>query len=337
MEIRKTPFGTLSDGREVSIFTMKSDELTVSVLDYGCTIQSIIVADKLGKQTDVVLGYNNPQQYQMQDTYFGVTAGRYANRIAKGEFTLLKRKYKLACNDKGKNHLHGGVIGFDKRMWTGSIQGDKLTFSLVSDDGDEGYPGRVEVTADYTIKRRTLAIEYTATTDKTTILNLTNHSYFNLNGEASGDVLGHTLLLNASRVVLTDSESIPTGVILPVQGSCFDFTRERAVGQRITDAMMADSKGYDHCYLLDNQQVGKLVGEKSGIIMDVKTSKPAVQLYCGNFIDEIQGKSIYHKHAGLCLETQYMPDSPNQKDFSNCVLNKGETYKHRTEFCFTTL
>lgn len=335
MEITKSHFGNLSDGREVSIYTMKADGLAVSVLDYGCTTQSLVVNDKSGNPTDVALGFNEAYGYETQDKYIGVTAGRYANRIAKGHFCLNGNEYKLACNDNGKNHLHGGSIGFDKRMWTGSIDGDTLKFSLVSEDGEEGYPGRVEVTATYSILGTTLSIVYEAKSDADTVIGLTNHTYYNLNGQGNGNILGHLLKLNSSSVVLTDSESIPTGELFATRNSCFDFTTEKPVGRDIADSMLEASMGYDHCFLIDNEQFCKLTGDKSGITLTMKTNKPAVQLYCGNFLGDTRGKSNYTKYSGLCLETEFLPDSPNQKGFSNCVLKRGETYNYRTDYSFS--
>lgn len=343
MNIKKEPFGKTNDGKEVMLYSLCNDHnMTVKIITYGGTVTSIQVPGKDGKIDDVVFGFNTLPEYLAEHPYFGVIAGRYANRIAKGRFVLNGVEYKLAVND-GENHLHGGIVGFDKVVWdsaeikTGEAVGVSLFY--LSKDGEEGYPGNLRTTVKYLLNNQNeLAIEYEAVTDKPTVINLTNHSYFNLSGEGSGDILGHEITINADRYTVVDDGSIPTGELKPVKETPFDFTVSRPIGARINELKL----GYDHNYVLNKRGnelslAAKVYDPKSKRKMEVYTTEPGMQFYTGNYLDGTRkGKSgnTYGKHEGFCLETQHFPDSPNHSDFPTTLLNPGETYRQKTVYKF---
>lgn len=339
MSITKTAFGTTISGEEVSLFTVKNATTSVDITDFGCALVSMKVLDKNGKIVDVVLGYDDFSSYESKINFFGAVVGRYANRIADGKFSLNDTVYTLAKNDNGKNHLHGGNCGFDKRIWKCGFNGestvDSLVFTLTSKDGDEGYPGELLATVTYTLDGGTLSVKYDAVADADTIVNFTNHSYFNLDGGA--DILNHELVVNADRVVETDADAIPTGKTLQVFGTAFDFTTPHLVGERIRNPLLETARGYDHSFFLNGNNACTLKSNVSGIVLDVVTTKPSMQVYTANFVDNVAGKGdkIYGKHSAICLETQFAPDSINQRGFDNCILRKGEHYSHSTEFRFS--
>jgi aldose 1-epimerase len=342
MNITKQSFGKIKDGREAFLFTMTNGDLIAKITNFGGIVTSLIVPDRQGNAVDIVLGFNKLDDYLKEHPFFGVLVGRYANRIAKGRFILNGREYTLAVNN-GKNHLHGGIVGFDKVLWsaeeikTADAVGVRLLYTSV--DGEEGYPGTVNCMVEYTLTAsRALSIRYEARTDKTTVVNLTHHSYFNLAGEGSGDVLGHELTIFADRYTVPDEGSIPTGEIAPVHGTPFDFTTPHLIGERIDRV----KGGYDHNYVL-NRKAGELSiaararDPKSGRTMEVRTDVPGMQFYSGNFIDgTLTGKSgaVYGRRGGLCLETQHFPDSPNRPEFPTTTLNPGEVYSHRCIYSF---
>jgi len=341
-----TAFGTAPDGTEVQLYTLhNTNGLEADITNYGGIVTSLRVPDKTGKVGDVVLGFDELKAYQSpaylkSGPYFGALIGRYGNRIAKGRFTLDGQEYKLATNN-GANTLHGGTRGFDKVLWqatTGtSADGPTLTLKYVSKDGEEGYPGNLTATVVYTLtQNNALRIDYTATTDKATPINLTNHSYFNLGYGQAKDILSHELTLDADRYTVVDNTLIPTGELRPVQGTPFDFRQPHTIGERIDQV----PGGYDHNWALNGsgmRKVATVYEPTSGRTMTVTTDQPGIQFYSGNFLNgSITGKGgvVYGKHAGLALETQHFPDSPNQKSFPNTILKPGETYHTTTEYQF---
>ena len=348
--MEKSSFGTLPDGRSADLFTLRNAQgMAVKITNYGSTIVSCTAPDRAGKYADVVLGCDSLAGYLRGVPYFGAFIGRYGNRIAKGKFSLDGTIYSLATNNIG-NALHGGIKGFDKVLWTAEpMQGDEpaLKLTYLSKDGEEGYPGNLKVEVVYTLlKDNSLKLDYTATTDKKTVLNLTNHSYFNLANAGQGDILGHELVLNASTFLPVDSTLIPTGERRPVAGTVFDFTQPTAIGARVNDAKDQQIKfggGYDHCWVLtDSSKTLKLAATvhepTTGRVMEVLTTEPAVQFYCGNFLDgTVVGKGgvAYAYRTGLCLETQHYPDSPNHPAFPSTVLAPGTTYRSTTIYRFS--
>lgn len=341
MTITSQRFGTTNDGREVVLFTLSNGRgMTVRLMNYGGILTELLVPDKNGIPGDIVLGFDSLEPYLDEHPYFGSIVGRYANRIAKGEFTLDGTVYSLARNNNG-NHLHGGLKGFDKVLWSAEPISDtsfvavKLTY--VSKDGEEGYPGTLSVSVEYRLTpANELEISYLAATDKPTVVNLSHHSYFNLAGR--GTILDHELTINADRYTVVDENLIPTGELRPVAGTPMDFTKTRTIGTGIVHV----PGGYDHNYVLTRASNGlefaaRVYDPSSGRVMEVWTSEPGLQFYTGNFLDgTITGKRgwVYEKHAGLCLETQHFPDSPNQPAFPSVVLRPGETYRHRTVYKF---
>jgi aldose 1-epimerase len=343
MKIDKQPFGKLADGREVDIYTIETkSKMVVKVINYGGIVVSLEVPDRRGKFADVVLGFDKIEDYVKSSPYFGCITGRCANRIAKGKFTLEGKEYTLATNN-GPNHLHGGIVGFDKVIWQTETfeNADELglKFTHVSKDGDEGYPGNLNCTVIYTFTNNNeFKIDYTATTDKTTICNLTHHSYFNLSGHGDGDILSHEMMINADRYTPVNDELIPTGKIQSVRNSPLDFTKSTRIGARIAQV----PGGYDHNYVLNNTDgslymAARAFDPASGRVMDVYTTEPAIQLYTGNFLDGSftgKGGKVYRKNYGFCLETQHYPDSINQPNFPSVVLSPGKTYKHECVYKF---
>ena len=350
--VTKTTTKAVFQGKPVEAVTLKNSHgMEVQAITYGAIITSIKVPDRAGKVADVVLGFDQPDRYWADPTppYFGAIVGRYGNRIAKGKFALDGKTYPLATNN-GVNHLHGGNKGFDKVLWTVTTKespaGSSAIFTRTSPDGEEGYPGNLQVRVTYTLtEKNELIVDYHATTDKATPVNLTQHSYFNLAGEGSGDILGHQLTIDADRYTPVDDTLIPTGELAPVQGTPFDFRQPAAIGARIEqkNAQLTNGKGYDHNWVLNKkgeglQHAARLTDPKSGRTMDVATTEPGVQFYSGNFLDgTIKGKGghVYGHRSGLCLETQHFPDSPNQPKFPSTTLQPGKPYESRTVFTFS--
>ncbi|HET6880483.1 MAG TPA: aldose epimerase family protein [Pirellulales bacterium] len=340
MPVEKSTFGKLPDGREVEQYTLSNGGgITAKIITYGAILTSFEMRDRQGKRGEVTLGFDSLEPYLMGHPYFGATVGRFANRIAKGRFTIDGAEYQLATNN-GPNHLHGGVKGFDKAPWKAEPldggAGVKLTH--VSPDGDEGYPGKLSVTVVYTLTDdNELRIDYTATTDKTTPINLTNHTYWNLADGGKSDVLGHVLTLNADRYLPVDANLIPTGELKSVRGTPMDFTMPKAIGERIAQ-VPGEPNGYDHCYVLNQHSPGKLTlaarvkEPTSGRVMEIFTTEPAIQLYTGNFLDgslESRG-AVYKQHHAFCLEAEHYPDAVNQPTFPSVLLQPGETYRQTT-------
>ncbi len=340
----------VANAQKIDLYTLKNrNGMEVKIINFGGTVTSISVPDRSGKFADVVLGFNNPDDYLKPHPSFGTAVGRFGNRIAKGRFTLNGVEYKLAVNN-GENHLHGGIKGFDDVFWTAeevkTVAGPAVRMTYLSKDGEEGYPGNLQVTMTYTLTdRNELRIDYTATTDKDTVVNLTHHSYFNLAGEGNGDILNHRLKLNAARFTPTDAGSIPTGELRSVKGTPFDFLMPHAIGERINqdDEQLKFGGGYDHNYVINGRmgvlrQAAVVTDPASGRVMEVWTTEPGVQLYTGNFLDgTLTGKSgkTYQKRFGFCLETQHYPDSPNKPNFPTTTLKKGATFKSTTIYRFS--
>lgn len=334
-------FGTMDDGRQVQLFTLTNDNgMEVSITNYGGIVTSVKVPDKNGNIDDVVLGFDDLEKYKSGHPFFGAIAGRYANRIAKGQFELNGETYQLATNN-GDNHLHGGEEGFDKKLWEAEVNEEEnsITLSYLSPDGEEGYPGNLDVEVTYTLTEdNELRIDYNATTDKATVVNLTNHSYFNLSGDPSQGILDHLLTIHADRYTPVDEGLIPTGELRPVEGTPFDFTSTELVGARIDSI----PPGYDHNFVLNNpdsgvRKIATVEHEESGRIMEVYTDQPGVQLYTGNFLDGSltdRGGNSIEQYAALCLETQTFPDSPNKPDFPSPVVNPDEAYETTTIYQF---
>ncbi|MBK9338189.1 MAG: galactose mutarotase [Lewinellaceae bacterium] len=347
--IEKSAFGQMPDGRAVELYTLRNAQgMEVKITTYGGTITSWTAPDKAGTYADIALGCDSLADYLHGTPYFGAIIGRYGNRIAKGKFTLDSVAYTLATNNIG-NHLHGGIAGFDKVLWSAeAVPGAEpaLRLTYQSKDGEEGYPGNLSATVTYTLQKdNALKIDYTATADKPTIVNLTNHTYFNLAG--NGDILGHELLLHADRFLPVDSTLIPTGELRPVSGTVFDFTSATPIGARINDTSDVQIRyglGYDHCWVLtasdaDGLRPAAVLSEpQSGRVLEVLTTEPAVQFYSGNFLDgTVTGKGDlpYRYRTGLCLETQHYPDAPNRPEFPSTVLRPGEMYTSSTVYRFS--
>jgi len=343
-----SPFGRNPSGGEVMLYTLANARGTmVKITPFGGIITSIIVSDREGRMGDVVLGFDALADYTDKVPYFGAIIGRYGNRIAAGRFSLDGIIYALACNN-GRNHLHGGIRGFDKVLWsTEGVQAERagLTLTYLSRHMEEGYPGNLSVKAIYTLTDDDrLVIDYSASTDKKSIINLTNHSYFNLAGE--GEILDHELFIDADRYTPVDEGLMPTGELAPVGNTPFDFRTPQAIGARIglQDEQLIRAGGYDHNYVL-NGKIGDLrraaaaFEPRTGRILEVWTTEPGMQLYTGNFLDgTLTGRHgrVYGYRTGFCLETQHFPDSPNHPDFPTTVINPGETWASRTVFRFLT-
>ncbi|WP_210520030.1 aldose epimerase family protein [Hymenobacter terricola] len=341
------PFGKTTDGTEVQLFTLRNaNGVTATITNYAGTLTSLLVPDKNGKLGDVILGFDDVSGYtspafRKANPYFGALIGRYGNRIKGGKFTIDGKAYQVGVNN-GVNSLHGGKIGYDQVIWQAepgtSADGQTLTLKYLSKDGEEGYPGNLNVTVVYTLTNdNALKIDYTATTDKATPINLTNHAYFNLNHGAGKDILGHEVTIPADRYTVVDAGLIPTGELKPVKGTPFDFTAPHAIGERIAQV----PGGYDHNWVLNTatgQHSAATVYEPvTGRTLEVTTDQPGIQFYTGNFLDgSLKGKggTVYGKHAGFCLETQHFPDSPNEPRFPNTILKPGETFHSTSTYTF---
>ncbi len=345
----KRYFGRTAAGEAADLYTLANAcGVEASITTYGGALVSLKAPDRAGRFADVVLGFHDIDGYLNAEFYPGALVGRYANRIAKGRFALNGVEYKLACNN-GENSLHGGIKGFDKAVWSACeiADGDPaLELTHFSPDGDEGYPGALSVRVAYTLNQNSeLRIDYSATTDKDTVLNLTNHAYFNLAGEGSGDILGHVAQLNADRFTPVDSGLIPTGESRPVEGTPFDFRRPTPIGARVNerDEQLELGHGYDHNFVVNGRagtlrKAARVVDPKSGRVLDALTTEPGIQLYIGNFLDGLSvGKSArpYGRRSGFCLETQHFPDSPNRPEFPSTVLRAGEKFESTTVFRFS--
>lgn len=340
-------FGTLPDGSTVEKLTIGNGSVVCEILTYGAAIRSIMLPDKNGETVDVALGYDSLENYLAQDKFMGAVVGRYANRIGGARFTLNGTEYKLAVND-GVNHLHGGVRGFDKRVWdVKELRSDRATLSLHSPDGDENYPGNMDVEVTYAVSGSGLEITYEAVSDMDTVCNITNHAYYNLSGHASGEILDHSLQIFGEFYTPADSGSIPTGEIAPVSGTPMDFTTPHTIGERIGQnfEQLKFAGGYDHNWVIDGtpgemRTAARVSSPDTGIVMTVETDQPGMQFYAGNSLDgSLAGKdgADYHKRCGLCLETQVFPDSPNHKNFPDAVLRAGERYHTSTRFSFSVM
>jgi aldose 1-epimerase len=348
--VTKQSYGKTAGGENVDLYTLRNSKgVEAKITNYGGIVVSLKVSDRNGKFDDVVLGFNDLESYLTKnDPYMGALIGRYGNRIAKGRFTLNGVEYKLAVNN-GENHLHGGIKGFDKVVWTGREMktpvGPAVVLTYLSKDGEEGYPGNLNVRVIYTLTNKNeLKIDYTATTDKDTVTNLTHHSYFNLAGEGNGDILSHVVTINANRFVPTDAGSIPTGELKSVAGTPFDFLKATAIGARINqdDEQLKFGNGYDHTWVINGRGM-RLAAEAyeatSGRVMQVWTTEPGMQFYTGNFLNgTLTGKSgkVYARRNGFCFETQHYPDSPNQPSFPTTTLKKGQTLKSTTIYRFSS-
>ncbi len=346
--VQKQDFGKTADGAAVDLYVLTNAAgTTAKVMTYGATLTELQVPDKDGKLADVVLGFDDFKGYLAGHPFFGSTVGRVANRIAKGRFTLDGKEYKLAVNN-GPNSLHGGLTGFDKYVWKAEpVEGKggaAVRFSHKSPDGDEGYPGTLSVTVTYTLTdQNELRIDYAATTDKATPVNLTNHTYFNLAGPASGDVLGHELMLAADKFTAADETLIPTGELKPVKGTPLDFTEPTLIGKRIGELKDFPGGGYDHNFVLRGGDgkgpwlAARVREPKSGRVLEMLTTEPGVQFYTGNFLDgKLKGRGgvVYRKHQGFCLEAQHYPDSVNHPEFPSVILQPGKTYTQTTVYRF---
>jgi aldose 1-epimerase len=350
--ITKEDFGVTPAGEKVDLYTLRNKEgMEVKIMTYGGIITSLKAPDKEGNYKDVVLGYDSLEQYAESNPYFGAIIGRYGNRLAEGKFSLDGTEYVLSKND-GENHLHGGNQGFDKVVWSATPgTGDKsnsLQLGYTSPDMEEGYPGELKTTVTYTLNEdNSLDVEYAATTDKKTIVNLTQHSYFNLSADFNQTILDHVLEINANQYLPVDKGLIPTGELKDVAGTPFDFREPKTVGKEINDEdsneQLRRGLGYDHCWVLNEQESGMRFAAsayhpETGRLLEIHTNEPGIQFYSGNFLDatlpQKGGEGTYAKRTGFCLETQHYPDSPNQEGFPSVVLEPGEKYSSKTTFKF---
>jgi aldose 1-epimerase len=342
--VAKESFGHAPDGTAVDLYSLADGKIEARIITYGAILVSLRTPDRNGKLDDIVLGCDSVDQYIAQTAHFGGIVGRYANRIAHGTFQLDGHTYSIPKND-GDNALHGGIRGFDKGVWAARQITDGIELTYVSKDGDQGFPGTLTTTVRYTLRGSALRIEYSATTDKDTVLNLTNHSYFNLAGQGKGDILGHVAKIDASRITPVDATLIPTGELKPVEGTPFDFRTPHVVGERIEadDAQLRLGRGYDHNFVLDHPsnklaEAAEVYEPTTGRILQILTTEPGVQFYTGNFLDgSITGKEgrVYKRRFGLCLETQHFPDSPNHPSFPTTELKPGQVFHSETVFQFS--
>lgn len=350
LPISKSEFGKMPDGTSIDQYHLKNGNgMALDVITYGGRITSLKVPNKNAELENVVLGFSTLEDYLNDNPFFGALIGRFGNRIAKGKFTLDGTEYALATND-GPNHLHGGTMGFDRVVWKAeAIEGDEdstLKLTYLSKDGEEGYPGNLQVVVTYTLTQdNTLEVSYEATTDKTTVVNLTQHAYFNLTGDFSKPILEQDIVINADAFLPVDATLIPTGEIRSVEGTPFDFRKQKNIGKDIAanDEQLKLGQGYDHCWILNGGEdamgfAASAYDESSGRFLEVFTNEPAIQLYTGNFLDgtlPMANGETYAHRTGFCLETQHFPDSPNQEEFPSVVLNPGEKYASKTAFKFS--
>src|SRR5690349_2439746 len=348
--VAKQDFGKMPDGTPVDVYTLSEGKMEARIITYGGIVVSLKTPDKSGKVDDIVLGFDNLDQYVKVSNapgnpFFGALIGRYGNRIGNAQFKLEGKEYHVPAND-GKNSLHGGPHGFNNQVWKGKEIPNGVELTYLSKDGEAGYPGNLSVTVRYTLIGSALHIDYSATTDKPTVLNLTNHSYFNLAGQGNGDILNHELTLHASKFTPVDSTLIPTGELRPVANTPFDFLKAHGIGERINvaDEQIRFGRGYDHNWVIDSQGAGKLSDTAevyeptTGRVLRVSTTQPGVQFYTGNFLDgSIKGKEgkTYVHRGGFCLETQHFPDSPNHQTFPTTELKAGQRFHSVTVFSFS--
>ena len=348
-KLSMSDFGNMPNGEIIKKFKISNaNGISVEVINYGAIITNLFVPDSSGSIKDIVLGFNDFNSYYQNNPYFGAIVGRYGNRISNGTFLLDDVKYELKKNN-GPNSLHGGLVGFDKVFWKFIEQksdNQSLYFEYHSKHMEEGFPGNLVVGVEYSLNdSNELKIKYTASTDKKTIINLTQHSYFNLSGESSGDILDHVLNINAAYYLPVNENMIPHGPYEKVEPTPFDFNNPKKIGLDIfvDDIQLKIGNGYDHCFVLDNidgklKKIGSVESPVTGIKMDIITDQPGIQLYTGNFLDgslESKEKKQYEKHSGFCLETQHFPNSPNQKEYPSVILNKGEVYNTETIYKFS--
>ena len=344
MSVSRTPFGATKSGQPVELITLRCGAMEAEVLTFGATIRALRVPDQNGGSVDVVLGYNTIAAYESHDGYLGALVGRYANRIANASCLIDGERVSLEANE-GIKQLHGGKVGFSHRVFDAEITAEnEVRLRYTSADGEEGYPGTLTLCATYTLTEHALILRYEAECNKPTYCNITNHSYFNLNGH--GDILGHKLQIFAHYFTPVDENSIPTAMATAVADTAFDFTEEKTVGCHINanEEQLRLTSGYDHNFILDPAQglrrAARLTGEESGIVMETWTQKPGVQLYCGNFLDadtDTKSAKPYQKRDALCLETQFFPDSPNHPEWGDIILRPGKRYDYTTEYRFSTV
>lgn len=339
MSVTKSPFGTTDKGQDVDLYTcVNAQGFIMKIMTYGAIVVEMHVPDRAGELANVNLGFESLEGYLGAHPYFGATVGRYANRIANGKFTLDGKQYTLATNN-GPNHLHGGEMGLSRVVWQAQPVQDSeavgVRFTYHSEDGEDGYPGNLNVTVVYLLTNENqLRVDYTATTDKATPINLTNHCYWNLAGAGSGTILNHEVMLAADRYLPVDDTLIPTGELAAVSGTPFDFTQPKRIGADIQQ-VTGDPPGYDHCYALNSQDgslalAARVTDPGSGRVLEIWTTQPGIQFYTGNFLDGTQPNGGYKRHEGFCLETQHYPDSPNRPEFPNVILRPGEVYRQTT-------
>jgi len=344
--VTHAPFGKLPSGATAEIYTISNSEVKMRITTYGARVVSIDTKDRTGKMAGIVLGYDNVADYVADPkTYFGSVPGRYANRIALGKFSLEGKSYQLPINN-APNSLHGGTDGFASRNWTGHIIANGVEFTLVSPDGDQGYPGKLTAHVRYTLEGDTVKLQYSATTDAPTVVNLTNHAYFNLAGDGTPSILGQELTIDADAYTPIDPTSIPLGPLAPVAGTPFDFRTPHTIGSRIndTDTQLKNGAGYDHNFVLTGKSgvlhpAAKVYDPTTGRVLLVKTTEPGVQFYSGNFLDGTmpsRNGGKYQYRSGLCLETQHYPDSPNHPAYPTTELKPGQFYHSETTWTFTT-
>lgn len=337
-------FGVTKDGRKVLAYTMQEGESKVVILNYGGTIQSLVVPSKDGKPVDVVLGYDDVAGYENNGGFLGALIGRFGNRIGLGKMTIDGKDYQLFCNDRG-NHLHGGEVGFDKKIWDVEIVGDGLKLSYLSVDGEENYPGNLKVEVKYTFVNQELKIEYTAVSDKKTVINLTNHAYFNLNGAGSDTAMDNVLWIDCDTMTPTNETMIPEGAFRAVQGTAFDFNTPKAMGKDIDndDVELKQGGGFDHCHVLKNgsgnfAKYAEVASPRTGIVMECFTDMPAVQFYAGNGLDQDGKGGHYAKRSGFCLETQTIPNNvnvPAYAKFGSSIYDAGQVYHFVATYRFS--
>ena len=336
-------FGKTLDGKEVTAYTLHDGDAALTVLDYGGIVQSLVMPDRKKRMVDVVLGYNDMRPYERNGGYLGALIGRFGNRIGKGKLVLDDVEYQLYCNDRG-NHLHGGKVGFNRKFWNVEIKGDDLVLSLLSPDGEEFYPGDLRVEVTYSFHGGEFRINYHATTNKKTAVNLTNHTYFNLNGESDGSIIDNFLRIDSDMITPTSPSMIPEGGYRMIKDTPFDFNERKEIGRDINegDLDLIQGNGYDHCYVLKNPK-GEYVlyavadSRKTGIRMSCYTDAPAVQFYSGNGLHQEGKHGYYGKRAGFCLETQAIPNNVNVREYSargSSVLNVGELYSYTAAYKF---